>query len=704
MIELLIDGTRVSAQPGASVLDAALAAGIYIPHLCSHPALPAQGACRLCVCEIDGVKKLACSTEVSAGMHVATTGEDLMKLRRMSMELMLAGHPEDCTSCRSYLKCELQAMMQYLSVTHSRMHTIHRKNTQLNNENPLIIRDMQRCIQCGRCVRVCREVRGVNILDYCKHGGEVYVGTRNDLPLADAGCRFCGACVEICPTGALLDREDVFAADVPRDQALVPCENACPAHIEVPRFVRAVAQGERSEAEAIIREKVTFPQTLGCVCDHKCEASCRRGHLNTPVSICRLKRYAVTDSVDQTWKQRRTVKPSTGRRVAVIGAGPAGLTSAYYLRKQGHQVDVFEAREKAGGQLQFGLPGYRLPKDIVQREVQDILDVGITLHCGTPVQDPKRLAAEYDAVVVAIGVSNGVVLPLPGRESAGVMTALAVMAAVNRGEELPVGKRCFVIGGGSVGFDTARTLRRLGAERVMLACIESRSEMRAAPDEIREAEEEGIEVYPSRNFLELTSAAGHVSGVRTNSVERFWFDSQGRLELCTEKDSERLFEADMVVFAVGQHAGAFSAGEDFERGRANTILLEQEGSRRVRGCENIFAVGDAVTGIQFVITAIAGGRETASEVDRFLGGDGIIDEILTQRRPLPLNIGKQEGFAFLPRQDEAVRPAQERKNDFAVVSAPLSHDSARCEASRCLQCDLRLCIEKAKMWTGFSAR
>jgi len=704
MITFSVDGKTVRATEGQSILDAALGAGIYIPHLCAHPDLAPQGACGLCCVQLEsGEVVKSCMAAPEEGMLVTTNTGELMRMRRISMELMLAGHPDDCTSCRSYLKCELQALMQYLTVTASRMHPVLKKNTQLNNKNPLIIRDMQRCVQCGRCVRVCRDVRGVGVLDFRKKGGEVYIGTEDDRSLAEAGCRFCSACVEVCPTGALLDREGVFDETVPRAQALVPCQNGCPAHVDIPRYLRSIAAGDVETANAVIRETLTFPGTLGAVCSHRCETDCKRDRLNEAVSICRLKGYAVREA-GEDWKARRTIKKDTGKTVAVVGAGPTGLTAAYYLRKQGHAVTVFEAREEAGGQLRFALPEFRLPKDLVKKEIADLLEIGIEIRYCAPVEDPMALAAEYDAVLLAVGCTDGVKLPIPGADAQGVCTALQFMGAVNRCEHPAVGRRCFVIGGGSVGFDTARTLIRMGAESVSLACVEDARSMKASADEISRAEEEGVRVYPGKNFLRIAEENGRAVGVQVNDIEEFAFDANGCLRLTTVEGSEQLFPADMVVFAVGQRTAAFSPDAELERGRANSLVLERQGSHRVKGCGNLFAAGDAATGMRFVIDAIAGGRSAAGEIDIFLGGDGNISEALTGPTAPDGMLGLQEGFAGRSRETVALRDVRERIRDMLPAEEAMTCYDACCEAGRCLQCDLRKAIHTPEKWTAFSGR
>jgi NADH dehydrogenase/NADH:ubiquinone oxidoreductase subunit G len=240
---IYIDGCSVETYDGQTILEAALAADVYIPHLC-NPSKPSRdGACGLCVVEINGELKKACETQAVDGMMVSVKSKNVQHQRNVSLELILASHPHDCSSCRAYLKCELQAIIQYTGITHSRLRSVHRNATGINTVNPLIVREMERCVLCGRCVRACKDLRGVGVLQYNKLGDESYIGTAGDVSLADADCCFCGACVEVCPTGALQDVEGIFRKDLPRAQALIPCQAECPAHIDIPAYIRAVRQG-----------------------------------------------------------------------------------------------------------------------------------------------------------------------------------------------------------------------------------------------------------------------------------------------------------------------------------------------------------------------------------------------------------------------------------------------------------------------------
>lgn len=700
---IYIDQTPVPFQEGQTVLEAALAADIYIPHLCTHPDLSTQGECKLCIVDIEG-RGVVCSCETPAedGMKVTTKSETLAHRRGVALELMLAGHPHDCTSCKLYSNCELQAMTQYLGVVHSRMRSIHRKTNQINRVSPLIIREMERCIQCGRCVRACHDLRGVGVLHYNKLDGETYIGTEEDRPLTEADCRFCGACVEVCPTGALQDVEGIFRTDLPRDQALVPCRAECPAGTDVPAYLRLIREGRCAEAVAVIRERVPFPHSLGYVCTHYCERGCKHKGLDSPVAIRDLKRYAVEHDTEQLWKKNGVHLPPTGKKVAVVGAGPCGLTAAYYLAKKGHDVTVLERLPVAGGMLATGIPAYRLPRADVQREVDEILAAGVKLQTGADVKDVRALKDQgYDAVLVAVGAAAGKVIPLEGYQPDQGTTAVEFLRAVALGQETPLvgpGRTVTVLGGGNVAFDAARTARRLGAQ-VNVVCLEARDHMLSDEEEITGAQEEGVQVYPGKSNLRFETDGNRITGLVTIDVASFHFDA-GKLVVETVPGTEAVIPTDTVIFATGQKTD-LTADFGLELNRFGYPVRAQSGNGT--SLEGVYAAGDVVTGTKAVVDAIAGGRSAAEEIDRLLGGDGNIEEHLVDRERDP-DIGKQENLTGKPRAVPADRPAGERQNDFGLISQGLTCDQASCEAGRCLQCDLRGDITRVRFWTEYSVK
>lgn len=700
MVTITIDGTRLEVPENKCVLECALQAGIYIPHLCHHPDLPENGSCRLCVVEVEGMEGVvpSCTLKPKEGMNIRTKSEQLSGLRAMALELLLAGHPEDCSTCPKYGNCELQTLMQYLGGADSRMKT-RVKGFKENHDNPLLDHDMDRCVLCGRCVRACNDLRGVGVLDYRKKGLETYVGTLHDRLLSDADCRFCQACAEVCPTGTIRDKLMMNnTGNRPKEEIVVPCKAACPAHTDVPKYIRFVKEGDYDAAAAVIREKVPFPESLGHVCTHVCELDCKRGMVNEAMSIREIKRYAASHDTGRYWKGKGKQLPDTGKKVCVVGGGPAGMTAAYYLHKQGHDVTLKEALPTVGGMMSYGIPSYRLPREVVAREYSYIESTGIHTEVNTRVEKPVELLKEYDAVLMAIGTHNGVRLPMEGSGLPGVLVNTTFLRQCSMGEETGIGKRVIILGGGNVAFDCARSAKRLGAEEIHLACLEARDKMTADEEEILQAQEEGIFVHPAQTFERITGE-DHVTGVDFMNVESFTFDENRKAIIRKEPGSEHHIDADTVIFATGQRAG-ITEEAGLELGRANSIATKAGSA--ATSAEGIFAAGDAVYGTKSVIMAIEAGRQAASEIDRYLGGDGDISEKLAPEQNPDPKIGKVEGFAYKERTKTVIKSAKERQDNFNLMDLGICDSSICGEASRCLQCDLRLKITPPRLWGDFS--
>lgn len=702
-IKLSIDGTEVLAREGASVLDAALEAGIFIPHLCKHPNLEAAGGCRLCVVEIEGREEIvpSCMTKAADGMKALTKSARAEAVRKMAMELILATHPADCTGCPKYGKCELQSMYQYMGVSAARWKTRSRP-VPTDSSNPLIEHLFTRCIRCGRCVRACRDLRGVKVLDFQKTKDGVRIGTDKGVSLSEAGCRFCGACIQVCPTGSIMDARADAHADTDTDtntdiNTVVPCRSTCPAHIDIPRYIRYIKEGDFDRAAAVIREKVPFPETLGNICSHACEEKCKRNALNAPLSICRLKQAAAQNDHKQ-WKKRLKRAVPTGKRAAVVGAGPAGLTAAYYLAGKGHEVTVFEENERAGGQGRYGIPAYRLPDDVLDREIADILEAGVCLKLNTRISSPETLLDQgFSAVLVAVGTHQGTKLPIPGNDLPQVYVNTDFLKRARTKSPVPTGERVMVLGGGNVAYDCARTAVRLGAKEVHIACLENEQQMTASPEEIEEGREEGIILHAAHSFLGIAGTK-QVEGVKLQKVKSFSFDEQRKAVIELEEGSQELIPVDSVIFAVGQKPkGTEEMGLKLTHGP----YLWTDGQGRTSR-EGIFAAGDVVTGTQSVIAAIAAGRSCAEEIDRYLGGDGDISETLLDEEPASPYLGRMEGFASLQRKKPKTADSSERIQGFGLVEQALCRKEAQEEAARCLQCDLRLQLGTPKLWTEYS--
>lgn len=695
-VTIEIDGRQLTVPEGMNLLEAALQNGIYIPHLCHHPDLPDLGSCRLCIVEVEGMEGVqpSCKLKAADGMKITTDSPRIHNLRKLAMELLLAAHPEDCSTCPKYGRCELQTLIQYMGVSATRM-SARIKGFAQSDKNPLLIHDMNRCVLCGRCVRACGDLRGVGVLQYNKKELETYVGTLHDKLLTDADCRFCGACAEVCPTGTI--RDLVEFTPVEKKDTLIPCQATCPAHTDVPRYVRLAKEGRWEEALAVVHERLPFPECLGRVCAHPCESNCRRGEVNEPVSIRNIKRYAAEHAGGELWKKNSKHLPATGKRVCVVGGGPAGMTAAYYLAKQGHSVTLKEAYPTLGGQMAYGIPSYRLPRDVVAKEAAYLNDVGVSVETGCRVTDFKALSAEYDAVLLALGTHQGVRLPMEGSELPGVLLNSDFLRDASMGVETGMGKRVIVLGGGNVAFDCARTARRLGAEEIHLACLEAREKMTADEEEIEQAQEEGIQIHPAHTF-EAILGPDRVSGVRFCNVKSFTFDENRRAVIEKEENSEHVIEADTVIFAVGQRT-QISPEAGLELGRGNSIAV-QPGSLRT-SVPGIYACGDAVYGTRTVIQAVAAGRDAASEIDKALGGSGDISEVLAPVEMPDAFLGRIEGFGHQARQPEVVRDAALRENNFDAVSFGLADEGVRQEAGRCLQCDLRFTITPPRIWSDY---
>ena len=555
----------------------------------------------------------------------------------------------------------------------------------INRDNPFFDLDYNLCIACGRCVSACRDLRGVKALDFIELNGYRVAGPVQGNH-KDSGCKFCFACVEVCPTGALVDREARYYPPSDWEGYVVPCRQACPAHIEIPRYINLIAQGKYSEALAVIREKVPFPGVLGRVCIHPCEQACRHSQLNDPICIKFLKRFAA-DHDSGLWKQNSKVAPSTGKRVAVVGSGPAGLTAAYYLAKLGHSATVFEALPQAGGMMRVGIPDYRLPREILDAEIKEIEEVGVEIETNTRIESLDSLFEQgYSAIFLGLGAHRGTRMRVDGEDSPGVIDGVTFLRQVNLGEEVKIGRRIAIIGGGNAAIDCSRTSLRLGAEKVTIVYRRTRAEMPAAAEEIEEALHEGVEIIFLAAPNRISVKDGHIE-LECLRMKLGEPDASGRRRPVPIEGSEFITALDNVIASIGQ-ATEVPTQFEIDLGRGNVIKVNSQTLATNR--QGVFAGGDVVTGPASVIGAIAQGRQAASSMDKYLGGSGVIDESLVSLGEPDPWLGSDAGFADRRQPAMPCLDIKKRLANFAEVELGYDETTAIEEAKRCLRCGLRL--------------
>lgn len=484
------------------------------------------------------------------------------------------------------------------------------------------------------------------------------------------------------------DKRGLIINKQPSEQS--PCKLACPAGIDIPRYVRFIADGKFSEALAVIKEKIPFPSVCGHACFAPCEKACNAGFLTDPVSIRALKRF-VSEQVPVD--NETPPGKSTGKSIAVIGAGPAGLTAAYYLAKRGHTITIFESLPQAGGMMFTGIPPFVLPKDVLQSEIDNILSAGVNLKLNSPVGSLDDCIEGYDATLITTGFPQGRKLPIPGSDLEGVLVGVEFLKDINSGKAIRLGKRVLVLGGGGVACDVARSAMRLGAEEVNMAFVESKKTMPALPLEMKEAISEGVVLHPLHTFTRILGDGGHITGVECLNLRWSKYDSEGGLHMEVIHGSEHVLEADNVIFATGQASDMSLVSDlsEIDITSRGTIVVDPDNLET--GAKGVFAAGDIISGPASIIEAIASGRQAAASIDMYLGGEGTIDEVLATHEESILPVGFQP---IGERMTPPSLPIAERLNNLNEVEGIFSEETAIREARRCLRCDLPIIVDLCK--------
>ena len=466
-----------------------------------------------------------------------------------------------------------------------------------------------------------------------------------------------------------------------------PCQNACPADNNAWGYITLISEGKFKEAIAVIKERNPFPATMGRICFHPCEVKCRREQVESPVAICALKRFAADYDLESNDPHIPEVAPKKSEKVAVVGAGPAGLSAAYFLALKGYPITIFEALPVAGGMMAVGIPEYRLPRKVLQDEIDDILKLGVELKLNSPVTDVEALKTQgYRAVFVATGAHKGLKLGLAGERLKGVLDGVSFLRDVNLGKPVKVGERVAVIGGGNVAIDAARTALRLGAKEVQIFYRRLREDMPAADWEIAEAENEGVKIHYLVAPAQMWGGNGGVKRMECRRMVLSDFDKSGRKRPVPITGSEFEIDVDTVIAAIGQvpDTGSFK-GNGFKFDSSGAFIVNPE-SLATRS-PGVFAGGDSVRGPASAVEAIADGQKVAMSIDKLLGGDGSLPNAYRDRlKEMKVSYDEEAYAEERSRVPLPEAPLSDRYHNFKEVEMGYTTRFAVEEAKRCLHC------------------
>lgn len=563
-VTLTINGKQITAPEGATILEAAKSAGIYIPTLCYDDAVEVYGACGLCVVEAEGVPKLlrSCSAKVSEGMVINTESERVVQSRKIAMELLMSAHDGDC---------------------------------------------------------------------------------------------------------------------------IAPCQLACPAQTDCQGYVGLIANGDFEGALRLIKNKIALPASIGRICPHPCEKACRRGKVEQPINIAQLKAFAGDMDINGE-AYIPEIAQSTGKTISIIGGGPAGLTAAYYLAIKGHSVTVYDMMDKMGGMLRYGIPQYRLPKEVLDKEIAIIEKTGVKLV------NNKKLGVDFtiqslkeqsDAVIVAIGAWQSSKMGVEGEDLDGVWGGIDFLRSVIKGNPVEIGEKVVVCGGGNTAMDACRTAVRLGAKEVYVVYRRTRNEMPAEKLEIDEAEEEGVIYKFLTNPIRFNGENGKIKSITLQLMELGEPDASGRRSPVAIEGKTQDIDVDSVIMAIGQKLVKDDASELTLTSRGNIVADENTFETNIDG---VFAIGDATNkGASIAIEAVGEADRCVKIVDAYLNGEACNTQMpyISKRNEDRVDLSDQVKAS---RINPAVIAPEQRNTNFDEVCIGFTKEQAVEEAKRCLEC------------------
>jgi NADPH-dependent glutamate synthase beta subunit-like oxidoreductase/NAD-dependent dihydropyrimidine dehydrogenase PreA subunit len=506
-------------------------------------------------------------------------------------------------------------------------------------------------------------------------------------------CVDCEKCLTSCPVDLQEGRKPIFRLRAPTSMAIdkrekAPCRSACPLDMNPQGYVALTAHGRFDEAYGLVLEKNPLPGICGRVCHHPCESACRRREIEDPVAICALKRF-LADRARGKKGKRDKVPPAEGPRVAIIGSGPAGLTAAHDLTVAGFRPVLIEAKHKPGGLLWQGIAPYRLPREIIEEEIEEILALGVDLRLNAPVRswrDIENLRAEgFGAILLATGASKDLLMGVPGEDLGNIHGCVSFLNRLWRGEDFPFLGRVAVVGGGNAAVEAARACIRSGADSVTLLYRRTRREMPADPQEIEQALEEGVRLRSLTVPVAFEGRGDQLARIRCVKMRPGAPDGSGRRRPVPVEGSDFFLKADTAIVSIGQEATpSWVDGGDLRIDPSGTIEIREGGETNVPG---IYSAGDAVSGPGTVVEAMASGRRAARTIIRDLKpGEGSVKEIRYPDPPRESHDPVPKGIPKQPRIPVPHREIPERKRDLEEVMGPFSPQEAMEEASRCLNC------------------